>query len=146
MDGQWDKCKVERLLNTEEAQVVLTIPLSRRPSRDKLIWHYTKCGKYLTCSGYRCDVDMRSNGELGRRGSGGCSRGNKLKIVGREFGSSKCHHMLNHLCGNVCTIYSPQEIDFAVEEFLWKAIVLISCILLCCVLFLVDSGSARHGL
>ncbi|GAA0183660.1 hypothetical protein LIER_31034 [Lithospermum erythrorhizon] len=49
---------MERAVGTEEAHRILEIPLSRRPMRDKLIWHYTKCGSYLTSSGYHCAIEM----------------------------------------------------------------------------------------
>ncbi|GAA0183407.1 hypothetical protein LIER_30822 [Lithospermum erythrorhizon] len=37
---------------------ILAMPLSRVPGRDKLMWHYTKCGKYITVSGYKCAKEM----------------------------------------------------------------------------------------
>ncbi|GAA0164138.1 hypothetical protein LIER_19845 [Lithospermum erythrorhizon] len=43
---------------------VLSIPLSRRLVCDKLVWHHTKSGAYLTCSGYNCARDMKRNGDF----------------------------------------------------------------------------------
>ncbi|GAA0160329.1 hypothetical protein LIER_16910 [Lithospermum erythrorhizon] len=63
-NGQWIKEEVESCLQGDDIQRVLAIPLSRRGIRDKLIWSHTRCGKYCTCSGYKCARNMKKRGEL----------------------------------------------------------------------------------
>ncbi|GAA0167060.1 hypothetical protein LIER_22078 [Lithospermum erythrorhizon] len=62
--------KVVEAVGLEEAETVLAIPLSRMPTQDKLVWNYTKCDNYLTCSGYRCAIEMKRNGDFGQRAIG----------------------------------------------------------------------------
>ncbi|GAA0173763.1 hypothetical protein LIER_27311 [Lithospermum erythrorhizon] len=42
----------------------MAIPLSRRGVEDKMLCSHTRCGNYLTCSGYKCARQMKRNGEL----------------------------------------------------------------------------------
>ncbi|GAA0162407.1 hypothetical protein LIER_39407 [Lithospermum erythrorhizon] len=85
VNGQWNKSKVEMNLGSEEAKKILTIPLSRRPICDKLIWHYTKCGNYITSSSYQCAIEMRRHGDLEDEQVGRVVRSWKSSSVGRRF-------------------------------------------------------------
>lgn len=64
----WKEEEVRRLLDENEAQAILV--QSFYGCRDKLIWHYTKHGRYSVKSGYELAQSMERNGELGRRGDG----------------------------------------------------------------------------
>ncbi|GAA0167336.1 hypothetical protein LIER_22292 [Lithospermum erythrorhizon] len=60
VNGDWDRQRVEGMFG----RVYASIPLSRRLIQDKLIWHHTWSGVYLTCSGYKCARAMKRNGDL----------------------------------------------------------------------------------
>ena len=47
----WDHNLVHGLLSPDEADLVLSIPLSRIPVEDKIIWPFTPSGKYTVNSG-----------------------------------------------------------------------------------------------
>ncbi|GAA0168701.1 hypothetical protein LIER_23360 [Lithospermum erythrorhizon] len=63
--GQWDTQNVVEVVAEEVAHDILAMPLIRVPARDKLIWHHTKCGNYLTAFGYKCAKEMKGNGDFG---------------------------------------------------------------------------------
>ncbi|GAA0170366.1 hypothetical protein LIER_40941 [Lithospermum erythrorhizon] len=83
-------------MGDDDAQLVLSIPLSKQSIRDKLVWNHTKSGIYLTCSGYRSARDMKKNGELRTKDMGTSSDGSsssarwkgvwKLKVPPRVWG------------------------------------------------------------
>ncbi|GAA0167533.1 hypothetical protein LIER_22446 [Lithospermum erythrorhizon] len=73
--GRWDESKVMGITSDEDAKAILAIPLSRVPTRDKIIWHYTKCRNYITSSGYWCAKEMKKNGVLRKNAEGGGEQG-----------------------------------------------------------------------
>ena len=46
----WDLNLVHGLLSPDEAALVLSIPLSRTPMEDKIIWPFTPSSKYIVSS------------------------------------------------------------------------------------------------
>ncbi|GAA0187509.1 hypothetical protein LIER_34797 [Lithospermum erythrorhizon] len=62
--GECNKEAMETVVEGEDVHRVLAIPLSRRGVEDRLIWSHTRCGNYLTCSGYKCARKMKRDGEL----------------------------------------------------------------------------------
>ena len=56
----WDLHLVHRLLSPEEAALVLSIPLSRTPVEDKIIWPFTPSGKYTVNSGSKFLTTLNS--------------------------------------------------------------------------------------
>ncbi|GAA0141775.1 hypothetical protein LIER_02840 [Lithospermum erythrorhizon] len=52
------------MLDAEDTKKILAIPLSRYDIHNKLVWHHTKCGIYLTSSGYNNAKDLKKIGEL----------------------------------------------------------------------------------
>ncbi|KAL6136612.1 hypothetical protein ACLB2K_061907 [Fragaria x ananassa] len=48
----WDIQKLERCFSSADVDLILSIPLSRRPIADKLIWHFHKKGIFTTKSAY----------------------------------------------------------------------------------------------
>ncbi|GAA0148596.1 hypothetical protein LIER_07991 [Lithospermum erythrorhizon] len=61
----------------EDAKLVLAVPLSKHNIRDRLVWNHTSCGVYTTASGYLAARSMRINGDIGGRGRGATSSGDK---------------------------------------------------------------------
>lgn len=66
----WKRDLVMRCFNGEEAQTILLLPTSRWGGEDKMIWHFTAHGGYSMHSGYAIALDLRKNGELGRKAKG----------------------------------------------------------------------------
>ncbi|GAA0157875.1 hypothetical protein LIER_38538 [Lithospermum erythrorhizon] len=64
-NGKWDTELVKSVMDSDNANLVLAIPLSRQQIRDRLVWNHTKSGNYLTSSGYLSTRNMKRNGELG---------------------------------------------------------------------------------
>ncbi|GAA0157671.1 hypothetical protein LIER_14891 [Lithospermum erythrorhizon] len=61
------------------------MPLSLRGGRDKLIWQHSRCGQYLTGSGYKSAKEMKKNGELRGRACGETSSLDGVLSVWREL-------------------------------------------------------------
>ncbi|GAA0151152.1 hypothetical protein LIER_09934 [Lithospermum erythrorhizon] len=60
-EGQWNANLVRRLFDEEDTSRILAIPLSKFHVRDKMVWNHTKCGTYLTSSGYRSARDYKKD-------------------------------------------------------------------------------------
>ena len=56
----WDLHLVQGLLSPDEAALVLSIPLSRTPVEDKIIWPFTPSGKYTVNSGSKFLTKLNS--------------------------------------------------------------------------------------
>ncbi|KAL6143754.1 hypothetical protein ACLB2K_054449 [Fragaria x ananassa] len=54
----WDIQKLERCFSSADVDLILSIPLSRRPIADKLIWHFHKKGIFTTKSAYFVAKDI----------------------------------------------------------------------------------------
>ncbi|GAA0175469.1 hypothetical protein LIER_28636 [Lithospermum erythrorhizon] len=61
-NGQWNEELILDLFNEEDARKILAIPLSRSHIRDRVVWHHTNCGVYLTSSGYKSARELKRNG------------------------------------------------------------------------------------
>lgn len=53
----WDRGKVERWFNVQEAELILDMVIPTTNRDDKMIWHFTKDGCYSSKSGYRALED-----------------------------------------------------------------------------------------
>ncbi|GAA0156001.1 hypothetical protein LIER_13599 [Lithospermum erythrorhizon] len=69
----WIKEELDKCIEGEDRGLILSIPLSLRGGRDKLIWKHSHSGRYITCSGYNGARDIRKSGELRGGGRGECS-------------------------------------------------------------------------
>lgn len=49
---EWIKDLIEELFSDMEADLIFRIPLSLRPSEDKVLWHFDRKGNYNVKSGY----------------------------------------------------------------------------------------------
>ena len=56
----WDLHLVHGLLSLDEVALVLSIPLSRTPMEDKIIWPFTSSGKYTINSGSKFLTKLNS--------------------------------------------------------------------------------------
>ncbi|XP_024195872.1 uncharacterized protein LOC112199038 [Rosa chinensis] len=48
----WDRVKLEALFSHADVELITSIPLGRRLSQDRLIWHFNKKGMFTTNSAY----------------------------------------------------------------------------------------------
>lgn len=51
--GNWDVQKVQRYFLSEDAECILSIPLSSSPLDDDVLWHYDKLGVFSVKSAYK---------------------------------------------------------------------------------------------
>ncbi|XP_042974742.1 uncharacterized protein LOC122306380 [Carya illinoinensis] len=64
-EGEWDEVKIRSLFIEDEAELILSIPLSRGNMKDKLIWGPSKRGVFSVRSAYFLDLEIkeRNKGE-----------------------------------------------------------------------------------
>ncbi|GAA0143142.1 hypothetical protein LIER_03895 [Lithospermum erythrorhizon] len=63
-NGKWIKEEVDKCMPEEDARCVMGMPLSFSRGADRLMWIHTRCGNYITCSGYKTACKMKREGEL----------------------------------------------------------------------------------
>ncbi|KAM0966882.1 hypothetical protein ACFX2C_022579 [Malus domestica] len=63
----WKVDLVTAGFNRDDVAPILSIPLSRTSSLDRLVWHYNVNGEYSVRSGYGVAVNLIENGALGRK-------------------------------------------------------------------------------
>ncbi|CAN6584292.1 unnamed protein product [Malus baccata var. baccata] len=73
----WNVETIEDCFSQEESKVILSIPISRTGSTDRLRWFHTADGNYSVKSGYRIAMELMENGELGKKGRGSNSEKTK---------------------------------------------------------------------
>ncbi|CAL9013929.1 unnamed protein product [Prunus brigantina] len=76
---------VERCFTLHEAKCISTIPISRWGCPDKQVWHFTSHGGYTVRSGYEVALNLRRNGELGRKAEGETSQGNQQQRIWKSI-------------------------------------------------------------
>ncbi|GAA0159428.1 hypothetical protein LIER_44131 [Lithospermum erythrorhizon] len=79
----WDRRVIEQVMDLEDANKIMAIPLSKHHIRDRLIWNHTKSMTYLTCSGYWTTLDLKRNGDLQGGVVGETSRGSVEEPCGK---------------------------------------------------------------
>ncbi|XP_010495357.1 PREDICTED: uncharacterized protein LOC104772442 [Camelina sativa] len=62
---EWHMPILEEFLDPADIQIILSMEISKSFKPDKLIWHYTKSGKYSVKSGYRLARDLIREVEYG---------------------------------------------------------------------------------
>lgn len=56
--GEWLTTVIHDIFTTEEAHLILKIPLSMRNAEDRLVWHYDSKGVFSVKSGYHVALSM----------------------------------------------------------------------------------------
>lgn len=80
-NGEWYSDIIGRCFVSDEARIILGMPLTKFGCPDKLVWHLTKNGMHSVKSGYWIAQELNRNGELGRKGVRESSaRQNKDKV------------------------------------------------------------------
>ena len=68
---------LRQLFSVEDSGLIRSLPLPLTNVEDKLIWHFSKDGKYSVKTGYEVAIMLKRNSLLNGRGSGeGSSREN----------------------------------------------------------------------
>lgn len=65
--GQWDRSKIFRNFNGDEAVMIVSIPLSSSSPRDKFIWHAEKSGTYSIKTAYHFFINESSRNLPGQQ-------------------------------------------------------------------------------
>ncbi|GAA0184346.1 hypothetical protein LIER_31634 [Lithospermum erythrorhizon] len=100
--GVWNKEAVDNILDGEDLKKVMAIPLSHQGLQDKLIWRHTRCGQFLTSSGYKCAGEMKRNGKLRGKAKGEGST--------REEGNREWKELWK------------MQVPSRVKQFIWRCI------------------------
>ncbi|CAN6722681.1 unnamed protein product [Malus baccata var. baccata] len=79
--NSWKDNRIFAGFHREDAETILSIPLSHFGCEDKLMWHYSVNGVYSVKSGYGIAREMMENGALGKKGLGAPSEPTQLKKV-----------------------------------------------------------------
>lgn len=58
-DQHWKEDLIYKHSELEDVEAIMQIPLSRRPNKDQLIWHYNKRGQYSVKSGYQVAMKIK---------------------------------------------------------------------------------------
>ncbi|CAL9024975.1 unnamed protein product, partial [Prunus brigantina] len=67
---QWREDVIGLCFNPDEAKHILSMPFSRWGCPNKLIWHFSKHGRYVLKSSYELARHLQRNGELGHKVGG----------------------------------------------------------------------------
>lgn len=73
--GEWNSTVIGQLFNTEEVDLILSIPLIRRLPVDRIMWRGTKNGRFSASNAYHSIREMGNNSEED------CSDGSGMKRV-----------------------------------------------------------------
>ncbi|KAM2228010.1 hypothetical protein ACFXTI_014755 [Malus domestica] len=63
----WKNDLIMASFHRDDVRAILSIPLSKIGSRDRLVWHHTVNGDYSVRSGYGVAMNLMENGALGRK-------------------------------------------------------------------------------
>ncbi|XP_042962692.1 uncharacterized protein LOC122296963 [Carya illinoinensis] len=63
--GEWDEAKIREIFVTEEAEIILSMPLSSRGTKDRLVWGPSQKGLFSVKSAYYLQLELwgRNQGE-----------------------------------------------------------------------------------
>lgn len=80
-NSNWKEDLVREAFSSDDADLILSIPLSRYENKDRAVWHFTGNGIYSVKSGYETALTLRRNGQLGIRSTGeGSNRGRRKEV------------------------------------------------------------------
>lgn len=96
----WNEGLVRKLFSSEEAQVILKIPVSSMGTSNRLVWHGTSNGYFSVASGYRFAKELKKKAERGE----GTSR----------TGTEDDTKMWNNIW--------QLQVKKKIQHFLWKAV------------------------
>ncbi|CAN6542159.1 unnamed protein product [Malus baccata var. baccata] len=69
----WNEDLISACFSSEEANTILSIPISKSGACDRLGWFHTANGVYSVKSGYGIAMELMENGGLGKKGRGASS-------------------------------------------------------------------------
>ncbi|GAA0168567.1 hypothetical protein LIER_23254 [Lithospermum erythrorhizon] len=98
--GVWNKREVERVVEGDDVRRILSIPINQRGLHDRPIWSHTKCGNYLTSSGYKCARNLQKGDEL----------------RGKALGENNNNESISWVWKQVWKLHIPPR----VKKFVWR--------------------------
>ncbi|KAH7850845.1 hypothetical protein Vadar_003654 [Vaccinium darrowii] len=69
-NNNWKEDLLREAFSSDDADLILSIPISRYEKKDRAVWHFTGHGIYSVKSGYETALTLRRNGQLGMRSTG----------------------------------------------------------------------------
>ncbi|KAM1587593.1 hypothetical protein ACFX10_026729 [Malus domestica] len=109
VSNSWKANSILAGFHREDADTILSIPLSHFGCEDRLMWHHSVNGVYSVKSGYGIAMELMENGALGKKGLGAPSEPMQLnKIWSRIWRLQRRHMRVDNVCG-VCNAVDETE-------------------------------------
>ncbi|KAH7834427.1 hypothetical protein Vadar_015903 [Vaccinium darrowii] len=87
---------VRETFTSEDANLILGIPISRFGRKDRAVWHFTGNGVYTVKSGYEAALNLRRSGQLGRTNVGEGSSRSGRKELWKSVWALPCQEKVKH--------------------------------------------------
>ncbi|KAM2863473.1 hypothetical protein FF1_022242 [Malus domestica] len=100
VSNSWKANSIIAGFHREDADTILSIPLSLFGCEDRLMWHHSVNGVYSVKSGYGIAMELMENGDLGKKGLGAPSEPMQL--------NKRRHMRVDNVCG-VCNAVDETE-------------------------------------
>ena len=94
--GAWNNAMVRQLFSSEEADLVLSIPISQSLPVDRIVWNGTSKGKFSVSSAYH------SIRELGKNSKEECSDDSKMKHLWKSIWKLKLPNKIRSFVWRAC--------------------------------------------
>uniref|UniRef100_A0A7N2R1X8 Reverse transcriptase zinc-binding domain-containing protein n=1 Tax=Quercus lobata TaxID=97700 RepID=A0A7N2R1X8_QUELO len=94
---EWKLELIRSCFNEEDADAILSIPLSLHRSKDRMIWAKTPCGKYTVKSAYRLAYEENRDG-----GKADCSNPSARKKVWKGLWRMNLPQKVKHFAWKAC--------------------------------------------
>ena len=94
--GEWNSAIVRQLFWPEEADLILSIPLSLRLQVDRIMWRGTKNGNFSASSAYHCIRAIGNNSEEN------CSKGAGMKLVWKSIWNLNLPNKIQNFSWRAC--------------------------------------------
>ena len=105
----WDVEKVKNMFFPNEAELILSIPISARLPEDSLIRAWTLNGRLSVKSAYKVAQKMlKTEGSRGEEG--GCSDGSVMRDIWRIAWNLKCPNKIKHMFWRACKNILPTKL------------------------------------
>ncbi|KAH7834630.1 hypothetical protein Vadar_018083 [Vaccinium darrowii] len=95
-NSNWKEDLVREAFSSDDAELILGIPISRYEKKDRAVWHFTGNGIYYVKSGYETALTLRRNGQLGMRSTGEGSNRASRKEVWKSVWDLPCQGKIKH--------------------------------------------------
>ena len=105
----WDMGKVKNMFFPNEAELILSIPISARLPEDSLIWAWTSNGRLTVKSAYKvAQKVLKIEGSRGEEG--GSSDGSGMRDIWRIAWNLNCPNKIKHMFWRACKNILPTKL------------------------------------